>query len=156
MRLLFKQRFTFGFDSYDIYNEQGDTVFTIKSRFSFGRKLEIYDRGGNHVGTLTGKVFCFRPTYEMYIEERFVGTIQKKFTFFKPEFEVDCNGWTVNGSWWEFDYSIIDQRNTQIANIQKEFGWTDTYVLDIYNDANALAVLMIVIAIDVEKDDRNN
>ena len=32
----------------------------------------------------------------------------------------------------------------------------DTYYLDVFNDADALAVLMIVIAIDAEKDNRNN
>ena len=43
MKLLFKQRFTFGLDTYDIYNEMGETVFTVKSRFALGRKLEIYE-----------------------------------------------------------------------------------------------------------------
>ena len=78
MRLLFQQRFTFGFDKYDIYNEDGDTVFYVRSRFAFGRKLEIYDRSDNLVGTLVGKVFTFLPTFEMYIGDRLAGTIQKK------------------------------------------------------------------------------
>ncbi len=156
MRLLFKQRFSLGFDKYDIYNEQGETVFTVKGRFSFGRKLEIYDRGGNLVGTLIGKVFTFLPTFEMYIGNRMAGVIQKKMTFFRSEFIVDCNGWSVNGNFWEYDYSITDHMGRAIASIQKEFAWMDTYFLDIYEDSDALAVLMIVIAIDAEKDDRNN
>jgi uncharacterized protein YxjI len=34
--------------------------------------------------------------------------------------------------------------------------WTDTYVLDIVNPQDALAVLMVVLAIDAEKCSRNN
>ena len=156
MRLLFKQRFTFGLDSYDIYNEQGDTVFTVRSRFAFGRKLEIYDRSDYLVGTLVGKVFTFLPTFEMYVGDRFAGSIQKKMTFFHPEFIIDCNGWQVSGDFWEWDYQITDPQGRAVATITKEFGWTDTYILDIYDDTNALSVLMLVIAIDVEKCSRND
>lgn len=156
MRLCFKQRFTFGFDKYDIYNEAGEVVFTVKGRFAFGRKLEIFDRGGNLIGTLIGRVFTFLPTFEMYIGDRPAGIIQKKFTFFQPEFIVDCNGWSVSGNIWEFDYSITDTECRTVAVIEKEFAFMDTYYLDIFDDADALAVLMIVIAIDAEKDNRNN
>ena len=155
MRLLFKQRFTFGLDAYDIYNEAGETAFTVRSRFAFGRKLEIYDRSDYHVGTLIGKVFTFLPTFEMYLGDNYVGSIQKKMTFFRPEFIIDCNGWQVRGNFWEWDYNIVDSTGRAIATITKELAWMDTYVLDVYDDADALAVLMMVIAIDAEKDNRN-
>lgn len=156
MRLLFKQRFTLGLDKYDIYNEQGETVFSVRSRFAWGRKFEIYDRGGNFVATLIGKAFTWFPTFEMYIGNRFAGRIQKKFTWFKPEFIVDCNGWHVEGNFWEFNYRIIEYTGRTVATIDRGFSLMDSYVLDIYDDADALAVLMLVIAIDAEKDNRNN
>ncbi len=156
MRLLFKQRFSFGFDKYDIYNEQGDTVFTVKGRFAFGRKLEVYDRGENLVGTLVGRVFRWMPTFEIYVGERYVGTIEKKFTFLKPEFTLECDGWSIMGNFFEYDYSIVDAKDATVARIEKEFAWMDTYHLDIIDDSNVLKVLMIVIAIDAEKDDRRN
>ncbi len=156
MKLLFKQKFTFGFDKYEIFNEQGESVFFVQGRFAFGRKLEIFDRGGNLVGRLIGKVFTFLPTFEMYIGERYVGSIQKKMTFFKPEFILEHNGWEVKGSFWEYNYSIIDSQGIEVARLEREFTFMDTYSLDIYDDTNALAVLMIVLAIDAEKDNRNN
>ncbi len=155
MRLLFRQRFTFGFEKFDIFNVTGETVFTVKARFSFGKRLEIYDRGGNLVGTLVGKVFTFLPTFEMYIGDRFAGVIQKKFTFMRAQFIVDCNGWSVDGNFWEYDYRITDRTGRPVATIQREFTFMDTYSLDVYEDTDALAVLMIVIAIDAEKDTRN-
>ena len=34
MKLLFKQRFFSWFDSYDIYNEAGETVYTVEGKLS--------------------------------------------------------------------------------------------------------------------------
>lgn len=39
------------FDSYDIYDETGAVVFTVKGRLSWGHCLEIFDYAGTHVGT---------------------------------------------------------------------------------------------------------
>ena len=43
MKLLFKQRLFSWFDSYDIYDEAGNTVYVVKVQFSWGHKLAIYD-----------------------------------------------------------------------------------------------------------------
>ncbi len=156
MKLVFKQRFSFGFDKYDIYNEQGEVAFTVKGRFAFGRHLEVYDRGGSLVGSLQGRVFSFRPSFDIYVGERNVGTIEKKITFLKPKFTLECDGWSISGNFLEYDYSIVDHTGARVASIEKEFSFMDTYHLDIFDDANVLKVLMIVIAIDAEKDDRSN
>ena len=52
MQLLFKQRLFSWFDSYDIYDESGNTVYTVKGKLSWGHLLEIYDRFDNHIGTV--------------------------------------------------------------------------------------------------------
>ena len=52
MKLLFKQRFFSWFDSYDIYNEAGDTVYTVKGQLSWGHCLKIYDATGRELGKL--------------------------------------------------------------------------------------------------------
>ena len=43
MKLLFKQRLFSWFDSYDIYDEAGNTVYGVKGQLSWGHKLVIYD-----------------------------------------------------------------------------------------------------------------
>ena len=156
MRLLFKQKMFSWFDSYDIYNEAGEVVFSVRGRMAWGHKLEVYDRSGYHVGTLQEKIFRFLPTFKMYMRGNLVGTIQKEFTFFRPSFRLDCNGWSINGNWMEWDYDISDHLGLAVAHISKQiFNWTDTYVLDIANDSDALAVLMVVLAIDAEKCSRD-
>ena len=155
MKLLFKQRFFSWFDSYDIYNEANETVFTVRGRMAWGHKLEISDRSGRPIGMLEEKVFRFLPTFEMYVQGRYVGCIKKEFTFFRPSFQLDMNGWRVEGNWLEWDYTIVDNLGLPVATITKQFGWTDTYVLDVPNESDALSVLMVVLAIDAEKCSRD-
>ena len=156
MRMLFKQRFFSWFDSYDIYSESGEVLFQVQGKIAWGKKLEIYDASGKHIGTLLQKVFAFLPTFELYLNDRFVGTIRKGFSLFSPVFEIDCNGWFIEGDWTEWDYRISGPQGAQIAYISKEiFNWTDTYVLDVVNPANAVTVLMVALAIDAEKASRN-
>ena len=52
MKLLFKQRIFSWLDSYDIYDEKGETVYTVKGQLSFGHKLFIYNKYGEHIGTI--------------------------------------------------------------------------------------------------------
>ena len=49
MKLLFKQRLFSWFDSYDIYDEFGNTVYVVKGQLSWGHKLVIYDADGNEL-----------------------------------------------------------------------------------------------------------
>ena len=41
--VLFKQRLFSWFDSYDIYDEAGNSVYVVKGQLSWGHKLVIYD-----------------------------------------------------------------------------------------------------------------
>ena len=51
MRLLFKQRLFSWFDSYDIFDEEGNTVYTVKGELSWGHRLQIYDAAGRAIGS---------------------------------------------------------------------------------------------------------
>ena len=157
MKLLFKQRFFSWFDSYDIYDEAGNTVYTVKGKLAWGHCLKIYDSNGNELGTVKERIFTFLPKFEMYLQDEYIGCIKKEFTFFKPKFSIDCKGWSVTGSFWEWDYAIEDAHGADIAIISKKlFNFTDTYVIDVLRPSDALEVLMLVLAIDAEKCSRNN
>ena len=55
LKLLFKQRFFSWFDSYDIYDEAGNTVYEVKGQLSWGHCLKIFDRAGREIGTVQDK-----------------------------------------------------------------------------------------------------
>lgn len=152
MKLLFKQRLFSWFDSYDIYDESGRAVFTVEGKPSWGHKLHILNAQGGHIGTVKQVVLTFLPRFELYVGEQYVGSIHKEFTFFKPRFQVDCNGWQVEGDLWGWDYRIRDGYGRTVAAVSKElFNWTDTYSLDVADSRDALLVLMVALAIDAEK-----
>ena len=74
-----------------------------------------------------------------------------------PKYNIDFNGWHIEGNWLEWDYNILDYNGQTIANISKQlFNWTDTYVIDVQDASNALYALMLVLAIDAEKCSRRN
>ena len=46
MKLLLKQKLFSWFDSYNVYDEYGETVFKVKGQLSFGHRLVVYDANG--------------------------------------------------------------------------------------------------------------
>ena len=157
MKLMFKQRFFSWFDSYDIYDEEGSCVFTVSGKPAWGHKLEIYDKNGSHLATLKEQIFTFLPRFYILINGETVGTITKEFTFFRPSFHIDCNGWEVKGDFFEWDYSIYSGDGSVVAQIEKQlFRFTDTYIIDVEEDRDALLSLMVVLAIDAVKCSQNN
>jgi len=156
MKLLFKQRFFSWFDSYDIYYEDGSVAYTVEGKLDWGHCLHILDAGGNHIGTVREKVLTLFPKFEMYLHERYVGCIQKEFSLFVPRFQIDCNGWQVEGSFMEWDYTVTTTDGSVVATVSKEvLQWTDTYVIDVKNPQDAIYALMLVLSIDAEKCSRN-
>ncbi len=156
MKLLFKQRMFSWFDSYDIYNEAGETVYEVKGQLAWGHCMKIFDANGRELGMVQQKLFTFLPRFEIYVGNNYVGCITKEFSFLKPKFTIDFNGWRVEGNYFEWDYSILNAYGQCVATVSKQlFKWTDTYVIDVNDGADALAALMLVLAIDAEKCSRN-
>ena len=68
MRLLFQQRLFSWFDSYDIYDEEGRTVYTVEGKLSWGHRLEIYGPAGDHLGTVKEEVLTDRKSTRLHSE----------------------------------------------------------------------------------------
>lgn len=152
MKLYFKQRFLTWFDSYDIYNENGEVEFRVEGELSWGHLLKIYDYYGNHVSTVKERIMTLLPAYEIYKNDELEGLIRKEFSFFKPYFMIEYRDWEMEGDLLEWEYRIADRKGNEIATLSKEiFNLTDTYVIDVANDDDALDVLMVVLAIDIDK-----
>ena len=156
MKLLFKQRFFSWFDSYDVYDESGNTLYTVKGQLDWGHCLKIYDAADREVGTVKEEILTFLPKFNIYNNQAYLGCIRKEFSFFVPRFTVEFNGWQVEGDFFEWDYTIQSAQGSPVATVSKElFQWTDTYVIDVNDPADALYALMLVLAIDAEKCSRD-
>lgn len=156
MRLLFKQRLFSWFDSYDIYDEDGNTVYIVKGQLSWGHCMKIFDAHGNEIGMIQERVLTLLPKFEIYLGGNYMGCIRKEFSFFKPVFDIDYSGWHVEGDFFEWDYNIMNSTGGCIARVSKELlNWTDTYIIDVNNPQDALGALLLVLAIDAEKCSRD-
>lgn len=155
MKLLFKQRLFSWLDSYDIYDEAGRTVYVVKGQLAWGHCLKIFDTAGTEIGTVQERVLTFLPKFEMYWGQRYIGCIRKEFSMLTPKYDIDCNGWHVEGNFWEWDYRILDASGRPVAAVAKElFNWTDSYSITVENPEDAIYALMLVLAIDAEKCSR--
>lgn len=157
MKLLFKQRFFSWFDSYDIFGEDGRILYTVKGKLAWGHKLQIYDSVGRQIGTVRERIISLFPAFELYEGDRYLGCVRRKLSFLKPRYEIDFKGWKVSGNFLEWDYQIYGAGGELVATVDKEiFNWTDTYVIDVKDPADALYCLMFTLAVDAEKCSRNN
>ncbi len=156
MKMLFKQRAFSWLDSYDIYDEEGRTLFTVEGKFSWGHKLHILDPNGEHIATVEQQVFTFLPKFDLYVRGELIGTLVKEFSFFTPSFTLEGTGWHMEGEFMEWDYTLLDEQDRPVATISKElWKFTDTYVIDVPDPRDSLMALLMVLAIDAEKCSRN-
>ena len=154
VRMLFKQRFFSWFDSFDVYDEEENLIYSVKGVLDWGHTLKIFDREETFLGMIKEKVLSFLPRFEVYLGERYAGVIRKEFTLFTPRFEIELNGWRVEGDWLEWNYEVL-AGNRLVASVSKELlHWTDTYQIEVDRDEDALPVLMAVLAIDAVKCDQ--
>ena len=157
MRLLIKQRVFSWTDSYDIYDESGNKKYFVKAEFfTLGHRLHVYDMAGREVGMVREHVMSLLPVFDIEVEGVLQGSIQKKFTLFCPKYEIDFNGWRVEGDFLGWDYDVYSGCSTVIHISKEILSWGDTYVIDIADSNDELMGLMLVIAIDAANCSNGN
>ena len=157
MKLMIKQRvFSWG-DKFDIYDEAGNVKYFVKGEiFSLGHKLHVYDAFDREIGGVYQKLFTFLPKFEIVLDGSVRGYITKQFTLFCQKYDVDFNGWHVDGDFLDWEYDVYSG-NRPIIHISKQWlAWGDTYIIDIENPADEIMGLMLVLAIDAANCDHNN
>ena len=124
------------------------------SRDSFrgGTALKYLTRPAASWAWSSSAFFTLPPKFDLYRGATQIGSLKKEFSLFRHRYNLDCNGWHVEGNWLGWDYSIVDGSGRTAATISRSFlNWTDTYVIDVVNPQDALSALMVVLAIDAEK-----
>ena len=156
MKLLIKQRVFSWTDSYDIYDEDCKAKYFVEAEFlSLGHQLHVYDKSGREIGVIHQKILTLLPAFEIEIGGAVRGTIQKQFTFLKPKYEIDYNGWRVEGDFPGWDYDVYSGCSRVVHISEELFHWGDTYVIDFSDPADELDSLMLAIAIDAANCSRD-
>lgn len=149
MKLLIKQRVFSWTDSYDIYDEDGNVKYFVKGEFfSLGHRLHVYDQNENEIGLIKERLMSVLPCFEIEVQGRVLGKIQKKFSFLNPKYEVDFNGWRVEGNILGWNYDVYEGCSAVIHITKELLHWGDTYVLDFVRPEDEVMGLFLVAAID--------
>lgn len=152
MKLIFKQRLLSVLDSYDIYDEFGNTEYIVKGEIGLSHRFRIYNNRNIELAYIKQSLFKIFPEFKMYINGNYVGCVKKRFSILKPIFTVKCKGLYIEGDIFELNYKIKDNCNHVIASINKKLlSFSDKYVLNIKNREDVLHALVIVLSIDALK-----
>ena len=100
--------------------------------------------------------FLAANSFDIEIGGRERGSIQKEFTFFKPRYEIDYNGWRCEGDFMNWNYDVYAACSVVIHISKELFHWGDTYVLDIMNPQDEIPALMLAVAIDAANCSQGN
>lgn len=151
VKLLIKQRVFSWTDTYDIYDADGLPKYFVKADFfTLGHRLHIYScQTGAEVGMIQEKVFTWLGKADIIIGGAMKGTLSRRWSWFRPKYSIDYNGWNIEGDFMGWDYSIVFY-NSIIAKISRElFHWGDTYAITIQNNQDEIDVLLMALSIDM-------
>lgn len=150
MKLLFKRRVFSWFGSFEIYDDAGSLIYTVKGKPSWGHRLLIYDAMQENVGEIKQKM-ALLPQFHMILHGEEVGVIKKEPSFLHPTFEIGDLHWTITGNFFELTFDVMCQ-DKHIMHVAKEaLHVGDTYALTIDHDQDALLCLLVVLAIEASK-----
>ena len=80
MKLLIKQRVFSWTDTYDVYDENENRKYFVKTEmFRMGHQIHVCDAAGNEIGMIKQRVFTLLPCFDIEIGGREMGNIHRSF-----------------------------------------------------------------------------
>ncbi|MBV7392306.1 MULTISPECIES: LURP-one-related/scramblase family protein [Enterococcus] len=154
--LYIKQKvFSIG-EKFTVTDENQQPRFYVNGSFmKIPKTFEITDEQGREVSKITKKTISLLPKFFVEIDGKEMVEIQKKLTFLKAKYEINADGVSVDGNWWDMDFSV-ERKGKTLAEIHKKWvSWGDTYEIKIFDEDYLIMILSIVIAIDRVKADES-
>ena len=114
MKLLIRQRVFSWSDTYDVYDETGSPKYYVKAEvWTLGHRIHVYEHGtGEEVGLIQERLLTMMPKFEISARGRSLGRVDKRFTLFRPRYEVDYLNWQVEGDFLGWDYQVTSPAGT--------------------------------------------
>lgn len=158
MKLIIKEKAFTILDQYDIKYENGDIAYKVKGKLNLTKRLDVYDENGEKVGKVVEKMVSVVPHYKIYMFDECIGDISKDIlSLIKDSYSFDYKGWKIKGDLINFNYDIESGRK-KIAKISRKAVriLTPTYVIDVEDEKEALAAVMVAVCIFAMQDDEEN
>ena len=138
---------------FTISDDLGIPTYQVEgSFFQVPKTFIITDMQGQLVSRVEKRFLTFLPVFDVQLANGSRFTLHKELTFFKPRYQIENLGLTVQGNFWNMDFEL-SQNEQPIARISQEWmRLTSTYVVTIYDEHYTDLVISLVIAIDYVKE----
>ena len=155
-----KEKFWSIGDDFVISDQNGNPQYLVEGEaFSWGDNLSFQDSRGHELAVIKQEILSFRPSYQILIDGKIFAKVEKKFNWFKKEFELDVpgpNDYEIHGRFWKHEY-VFRRANAPVATISKDFwGWSDSYGVEIKQGEDSVSILCACIVIDQVLEDEKN
>ena len=144
-------------ETYDVYDENREVKYTIKGEMtSIKRHMHVYDSYGNKLGMVKEKLIAWRLPltlganpidFEIEVNGRSLGKVKSRWALGKQKYEVNYNGWHIEGDLLGAKYKILNG-SEEIAQVSLKFFNWGGYVATYPNLQNEIPILMLVLAIE--------
>lgn len=151
MKLYIKQRVFSFIDSYDVYDENANPIFRVKSEFlSFPKQIRVFDLCNNELFRIQKNFTLFLSSYCIYQNDILYADIQQQFKLFSGKVTVESSygHFEIDGSIFDYDYTI--KMDTRILGTVHKvwFSLGDSYELYVDDNTDAAFFTSLVVAID--------
>ncbi len=147
-----KEKFwSLGNDFY-INDAEGDPRYFVDGKaFSWGDKLSFQDMDRQELAFISQKMLSWKPRYQIIIDGQVFAEVIKEWTWFKKRFTLDVpgpNDYSIDGSFWEHEFTFTRSGRTVATVSKKYWSWTDSYGVNIVDGEDEVAILCACIVID--------
>ena len=151
MKFYIKQK-VFSFkDQFAIKDVEGNDLYKVEGKvFSLKNKLELQDMQEDVKLKAEKKLFRLLQEYTIFsTNDEQVAIVKRKFGI-KPKFLVTVDGreLTVNGSFFQHSFEILQDEKLIATFTKKVISWGDSYEIDILDESRLELNLFIVVIID--------
>lgn len=147
-----KEKFWAWGNDFAINDEHGNMAFFVDGEaFSWGDKLSFQDPNRRELAYISQKLMSWMPRYEIIIDGKVFAEVIKEWSWFQKQFTLDVpgpNDYTIDGSFWEHEFTF-QRSNRTVARVSKKlWSWSDSYGVEVVDGEDDVAILCACIVID--------
>ena len=143
-------------NNYIVHDDADNTIFTVQKKLGAGGSV-IMDSNGQEIGNVKCKFSLFSPKFVFYKRGEEIGSFCRKFAPGRQIVELDLCNWILSGNYTGREYKLLNEKRIPIAQVSRghHTSYSESYAIDIRDEEHCLEALMLVIALDTDKDIRD-
>lgn len=136
--------------------EQRPVYYVAGSFMQIPKTFTITDVSNTVVAQITKTALSWQPQFTVNAVGTPPVTIRKRFSFFKPRYDIEGPGLTVAGDWWNLDFAVLHE-GREVARIRRRMlSWADTYEASTIDPSLDVLAVALVVAIDRVRADESS